>query len=122
MKVPIALRLSKHGFVVFNHIEGKHSNVCSPPPSTVAEAEQNSDSSSPSSAGGEGMLTWIPAHSIGVPVPGHITSEFLADVQATRKSFFPEKVGTAQLWILMSTVILRCVCMPLSLSFLRLMV
>ena len=63
-EVPSALAISKQGFVVTENA------------STHGSAE----------------LQWMSAQSPGVPVPGHITSEFLADVQAMRKCFFPEKV------------------------------
>ena len=63
-EVPSALAISKQGFVVTEN----------------------------ASTHGSVELQWMSAQSPGVPVPGHITSEFLADVQAMRKCFFPEKV------------------------------
>ena len=91
-EVPTALALCRHGFVVFEQ----------PTVISVAEETTTANASTEKEWQKEGVsdpkntmsneLVWISAHAPGVPVQDHVTSEFLADVQATRKCFFPEKV------------------------------
>ena len=92
-EVPTALALCRHGFMVF-----EQATVV---PVVLEETKTTTSAKSPTKKSQKGAsdaktmsseLVWISAHAPGVPVQDHITSEFLADVQSTRKCFFPEKV------------------------------
>ena len=80
-EVPMALSLSKHGFVVTEESYGRGNS------SRHGHGDDTDD------GGGDSELVWVSAQSRGTRVADEVSLEFLDDVQAMRRCFFPEKVA-----------------------------
>ena len=99
-ELPMALAVSKHGFVVLGPISPRATDIVLSTDLERPEDHSDDDDDSDDNKAHDrssrirtrSKLHWASAHAPGVPVPLHVTTEFLADVQAMRKCFFPEKV------------------------------